>query len=78
METSVEQDVELWHGGNVLRARYRVEDGVIQVDIDGKIIRSPVGLVAPADTVRAMVLGYILKRYGAIPARTSETSGLSP
>lgn len=61
------QVVEVSHGAIVLMARYVEEDGIIHVQIGEKTLRAPAGIVAPANTVRAMLHGHAIEQYGIFP-----------
>lgn len=60
-QANMVHEVEVAIGAKSLKARYYIEGGVIVAMVENKTYRCPVGSVASADTVRAMLTELALE-----------------
>lgn len=72
------------HDGATYRADYFVEQGIIHACLDGQMVVAPLTTRAPADTVRAMLIGHLAHRARKLvavsawlQANRDATTGLS-
>jgi hypothetical protein len=61
-------EVEIEHEGSAHRASYFVENQTIYASIDGRMLLSPLGNHAPAETVRGLLSGYLQSRSRRLAA----------
>jgi len=75
------REVEIVDSGTAYTATYFVEHGVIVAKLDGQVMRVPVGLVDPHQTVRALLAARIQRAARLSKHRdewTSATSEIAP